>query len=201
MRIDEALEQLDAIHEHLTKAEVYRGFTAPGVVLVGAVGLIAAAVQDLVPGASDPTGFVGYWLVVAGVGAAVGFGTTAHAYFLREEEDARRKTRRVFAQFLPCLAAGALITAAFARADLELVAMLPGLWAVVFGLGLIAARPYLPRGVGLVGLGYVLAGGLLLARAVSSPDLSGWAVGGVFGAGHLLMALVLWCDRSRDSDA
>jgi hypothetical protein len=74
------------------------------------------------------------------------------------------------------------------------------LWAIVFGLGMISARPYLPRGIGIVGLGYVLAGGLLVLR---SPDaeLSGWSVGGVFGAGHLLTALVLWCDRPRESDA
>lgn len=201
MRVQDALEQLDAIHEQLTKAEVYRGFKVPGVALIGVLGLIAAAVQPRIPGAEEPTGFVLYWVVIAAIGGLVGFGTVIHAYAVREDEAARRKTRRVLAQFLPCVAAGGLITTALARSGSEAVAYLPGLWAVVFGLGLIAARPYLPKGVGLVGLGYIAAGGVLLARSVGSPELSGWSVGGVFGTGHLLAALVLWCDRPRDSDA
>ena len=56
-------------------------------------------------------------------------------------------------------ASGGLVTAALARGGAELVAYLPGLWAVVFGLGMISARPYLPKGVGLVGLG-LPSGGL-----------------------------------------
>jgi hypothetical protein len=201
MRVHEALEQLDAIHEHLTKTEVYRGFTAPGVALVGVVGLAAAAAQPWVVGAAPAAGVVAYWLTVAGVGALLGGGAAVHAYAVREDEYARRRTRRVLAQFLPCVLAGGLVTAAFVRGGPDLVGYLPGAWAVVFGLGVISARPYLPRGIGLVGLGYVLAGGALLARPAADPGQWGWAVGGVFGPGHLATAFVLWCDRARDSDA
>ena len=105
------------------------------------------------------------------------------------------------AQYLMPLAAGALITAAFARGGPELVLYLPGAWAIVFGLGTIAARPYLPRGTGFVGLGYVVAGGALLARAPLDLELSGWTVGGVFGPGHLATALVIWRDQPRETDA
>ena len=56
-------------------------------------------------------------------------------------------------------------------------------------------RPYLPRGIGVVGLGYVLAGGVILARV--DTDLSGWSVGGIFGVGHFATALVLWRDEPR----
>ena len=122
MRVREALEQLDAIHEQLTKAEVYRGFKVPGVALVGAVGLAAAFLQPRINGTEEPAGFILYWLVVAGLGALLGFGTAAQAYFMREDEFARRKTRRVLAQFLPCIAAGGPLTAAFARGGAELVA-------------------------------------------------------------------------------
>lgn len=198
MRVHKALEQLDAIHDHLARAEVYRGFTVPGVALVGVAGIVAAAVQ---PAFAEPESFVAYWLAVAGFGGLIGFAATAHAYFFREDEIARRKTRRVLAQFLPCLAAGALITAALARGGAELVAFLPGLWAVAFGLGIIAARPYLPRGIGYVGLAYLLAGGVLLTRRFTAPDVAGWSVGGVFGVGHLLTAAVIHLDRPRDPHA
>jgi protein-S-isoprenylcysteine O-methyltransferase Ste14 len=200
MRVHDALEQLDAIHEHLTKAEVYRGFRVPGVALVGAVGVLAAAAQPSLGGSDGPTGFVVYWLVVAAGCALLGGGTAAHAYALREDEFARRRTRRVFAQFAPCLFAGGVITAAVLRAGAESVASLPGLWAILFGLGVISARPYLPKGIGVVGLGYLVVGAVLLARAATDSELSGWAVGGVFGLGHFATAFVLWCDRTRESN-
>lgn len=196
--LHDALEQLDAIHDHLAKAEVYRGFTVPGVALVGGFGFLAAAIQ---PAFDDAASFVLYWMIVAGIAATVGFCAAGQAYFFREDETARRNTRRVLAQFLPSLAAGALITAALARGGWDTVGLLPGLWAVAFGLGIVAARPYLPRGIGLVGLAYICAGGGLLTRTFASPDRIGWSVGLVFGCGHLLTAFVLHRDRPRESHA
>ena len=200
MRVQDALDQLDAIHEHLAKAEVYRGFRVPAVALVGAVGLLAAAAQPRLFAPAEPAGFVWYWLSVAGVCGLVGGGATFRDYLGRDDEFARRRTRQVFAQFGPCLLAGGVVTAAAVRSAADLVPYLPGLWAVLFGLGVVAIRPYLPRGVGKVGLGYVVAGGVLLARAPLNPEPSPWAVGGVFGLGHLVTALVLWADRRRESD-
>ena len=72
------------------------------------------------------------------------------------------------------------------------------MWAVVFGLGVVAVRPHLPPAVALVGVGYVLAGALLVAWRPEAP--SGWSVGGVFGAGHLVTALVLWFAKETSHD-
>jgi hypothetical protein len=38
MHVREALEQLDAIHDHLARVEEYRGFRAVAVALVGGIG-------------------------------------------------------------------------------------------------------------------------------------------------------------------
>ena len=110
MRVREAIEQLDAIHDHLAKAEVYRGFRASAVALTGVLGLIAAFLQPDVLPANDPGAFVGYWVAVALIGAAVGGGAALFAYLFREDEFTRRRTRRVLAQFLPGVAAGGLVT-------------------------------------------------------------------------------------------
>ena len=157
---------------------------------------MAAAAQPLVA-PPDPAGFVGYWVAVAAACGLLGGGAAVHSYAVREDEFARRRTRRVVAQFFPCLAAGGLLTLAFVRGGPELVRFLPGVWAVVFALGMVSARPYLPRGVGWVGLFYLAAGGLLLLRAADSAELSGWSVGGVFGVGHLATALVLYVREER----
>jgi hypothetical protein len=198
MRVSEALERLDDIHEQLTKAEVYAGFRAPGSLAVGLVGIAAAVLQPFITLAGGPTGFVLYWIAVAGGCALVGGAASLYAYAFHEDDFARMRTRRVLAQFLPCVVAGAVVTGAFLRGAAELIAYLPGVWAVLFGLGIIAIRPYLPRMIGVVGLFYLAAGSLLLYRAVGQPELSGWSVGGVFGLGHFATALVL---HRREDDA
>ena len=187
MEVRDALDRLDRIHDHLTRAEVYRGFRVPAVALVGCVGLLAAAAQPWVVRGGGA--FVWFWSAVGAAGVLIGLGAAARSYFFGEDDFERRRTRRVMGQFLPCVLAGALLTVSLGRAD-AFVPLLPGAWAVLFGLGVVAVRPHLPPAVGLVGVAYVLAGGLLLAWRPAAP--SGWSVGGVFGAGHLATALVLW---------
>jgi hypothetical protein len=188
MQVREAIERVDQIHDQLTKSEVYRGFRVPAVAAVGVLGLGAAVLQPFTTG----IGFVAYWIVVAGVCCALGMAAALRSYTCREDEFDRRRTRRVMAQFFPCLIAGGAVTAGLARMP-DFVVFLPGLWAIVFGLGVIAARPHLPPAIGWVGLVYVVAGAALLFRAPTSLEPSPWTVGGVFGVGHLITALVLWC--------
>jgi hypothetical protein len=193
MHVREALDRLGQIQDQLARSEVYRGFRVPAVAAVGLLALGAAAVQPLVPSAASGIGFVWFWVAVAGLGGLIGTAAAVHAYATREDDFARRRTRQVMAQFAPCILAGGALTAGFARVP-ELVGLLPGLWAAVFGLGMIATRPHLPLGIGPIGLAYVAAGAFHFLRALPGDEPSGWAVGGVFGLGHLLTAFVLWRD-------
>jgi hypothetical protein len=189
MEVRDALDQLDRIHDQLTKGEVYRGFRVPAVALVGCAGLFAAVGQGWVVSPGDARTFVWYWSAIGAGGALIGFGAAVRSYLFRESDFERRRTRRVMGQFLPCVLAGGLLTLALARTD-AFIPLLPGVWAIVFGLGVVAVRPHLPRAVGVVGVGYVVTGGVLLAWQPTEPP--GWCVGGVFGAGHLTTALALW---------
>jgi hypothetical protein len=201
MRVNEALGQIAHIHDHLARAEVYRGFHPLAVALSGAVGLAAAALQPWLVAADDPAGFVRFWFAVAAVAGAAGVSPALDGYLRREDEFARRKTRRVLGQFFPCVAAGLAVTFALGRAGTEFVPYLPGLWAVLFALGVFAARPYLPHATGWVGLYYLAAGALLLAAGPADYVRAGWAFGGVFAAGQLATAGVLRRNRERDADA
>src|SRR5947209_4114234 len=155
MRVNEALGQIAQIHDHLARAEQYRGFHPLAVAASGLIGLIAAAVQSWIVPADDPAAFARFWLVVAVVGGGIGISPAIDAYFFREDEFARRRSRRVLGQFLPCVVAGLCVTLALGRAGNGLVWCLPGLWAALFGLGVFSARPYLPRATGWVGLFYL----------------------------------------------
>ena len=95
--------------------------------------------------------------------------------------------------------AGAIITASLVHLSAALVPLLPGLWAICFGLGIFASRPYLPRASGWVALFYYVAGIALLWVARGPEPLRAWWVGGTFGTGQLLAAFVLFWNLERDS--
>jgi len=194
MRVDDALRQIEAIHEQLDKGEVYRGFQVGGVALAALVGVAAAAMQDRLIGADQ---FVVYWVGVALVCALISGSSALWSLVGSDDAWARRKTVRMMSQFLPCIVGGIIVTYVFERADSTFY--LPGLWLLIFGLGLLAARPYLPRAIGWVCLFYLIAGCIMLLRASPSSQLSGWQVGGVFGAGHLASAWVLSRNLERDN--
>jgi hypothetical protein len=201
MEFTEALSQIAEIHDHLVKGEVFRGFRSAPIALSGACGLLAAALQGQVVSASDPLGAVVYWAGAALVAGAVGASELAFNYVFREDPFARRRTRRVVGQFLPCLAAGTAVTIGLLRIGEALVGLLPGLWSILFALGIFAARPYLPRAIGWVALFYLVAGFRWLCLAQENDGFSPWAVGGTFAAGQWAAALVLYWNLERRDHA
>lgn len=197
VHVSRALEQIAEIHQQLAKGEVYRGYRPLPVACSGIAGILAAAGQPVGLGQQDPIGFVLYWTAVAAFSGLVASSEIAHNYLVHESLAERRRTRRVMAQFLPALAAGALVSATFVRVSPALIAALPGLWSLFFGLAIFASRPYLPRASGWVALFYFSAGIGLLWLSPTDLSPSAWSVGGTFGAGQLLAALVLYCNRER----
>jgi hypothetical protein len=201
MRFTDALSQISEIHEHLAKSEVYRGFRSLPVALSGVCGLAAASVQTRLVPPDDAPRALTYWLVVAAVGGILGGSEIVYNYLFRDDPFARRRTRKVVGQFVPCLAAGAAITWGVVRWSEALIPVLPGLWAIVFSLGIFAARPYLPRAIGWVALYYLAAGLRLLWLAPAAGSLWGWHLGGTFGVGQFAAALVLYWNLERTDHA
>jgi hypothetical protein len=195
--VTRALDQIAEIHEQIAKGEVYRGFRSLPHAASGLIGIAAAALQPRALGAADPIGFVVYWMAIAAAAALVGSSEILYNYAVHENASGRRRTRNVVGQFLPSAAAAAIITIIFCRLGVELAALLPGVWAICFGIGTFASRPYLPRATGWVALFYFTAGVALLATSHGPSALTPWTVGGPFGAGQLLAALVLWWNLER----
>jgi len=197
MDLSRALGQLADIHQQIAKGEIYRGYRSVPVAASGLIGFAAAWAQPPALGASDPVGFVLYWSVIAACAGFVGASEIIYNYVVHDDRAARRQTTRVVGQFLPSVLAGAIVTASFVHLSAALVPLLPGLWAICFGIGIFASRPYLPRASGWVALLYYAAGVALLWIARGPEPLRGWWVGGTFGAGQLMAALVLYWNLER----
>ena len=61
-------------------------------------------------------------------------------------------------QFLPALVVGSLLTAVVLRAAPKEAWMLPGLWQLLFSLGVFASCRFLPRLTFAVGIWYLICG-------------------------------------------
>jgi hypothetical protein len=190
MDLSRALADLAEIHEQIAKGEIYRGYRPLPIAASGLIGIAAAWVERPGTGPGDPIRFVMYWTAVAALAGFVGASEIIYNYVVHEGGAARRQTRRVVGQFMPSVLGAIIITASFVRLSAALVPLLPGIWAICFGLGTFASRPYLPRASTLVAAFYYVAGVFLLWNA-RTESLNGWWVGGTFGAGQLLAAAVL----------
>src|SRR6202011_4128868 len=100
-------------------------------------------------------------------------------------------THAAVEQFLPAIVAGVLLTVVLVRTAPEVTWMSPGLWELIFSLGIFASCRFLPRRMFGVGLWYLAAGLACLAVESSHQTLSPWAMGIPFGVGQLLVASVL----------
>lgn len=197
MDLSRALGQLADIHQQIAKGEIYRGYRSLPLAASGLMGFAAAWAQPASLGAGDPLAFVLYWIVVAVCAGFVGASEIIYNYVVHEDRAARCRTRLVVGQFLPSVLAGAIITGSFMHLSAALVPLLPGLWAICFGIGIFASRPYLPRASGWVALFYYSAGVALLWMARGPEPLQPWWVGGTFGSGQLMAALVLYWNLER----
>lgn len=195
--VTRALEQIAEIHGHLARGEVYRGWRSLPVASSGVVGIVAAIWQSMSGRPIDPWHFTAYWAAVAALSLVVGCSEIAWRYVRLASATERRQSRCVIGQFLPALVAGAIATAALLRFSPTLVVLFPGLWAMLYGVAIFAARPYIPRVSGWVALYFWSAGLALLWTADGIETLSPWSVGATFGFGQLFGALALYWNLER----
>lgn len=194
MELHEALSQISEIRQQMARTEVFRGYRAVPVAFSGILAISAALAQSVwLP---YPSQRVGAYLCLW-VGAAVISGLAAGTeMFLRASGPGRSLRREItwlaVEQFVPSLAAGGLLTIVLVRSAPESLWMLPGLWQVMFALGVFASCRLLPRATIAVAIFYLFTGLATLAFAKGDAAFSPWAMGLPFGAGQLLAAGVLY---------
>ncbi|QEL14459.1 hypothetical protein [Limnoglobus roseus] len=199
MQLREALTQIAEIRSAVAATEQFRGYRAVPVAFSGGLAILAAAVQPLLlpsPG-DDLRGYLLLWFSVAilGLGAA-GLRIVKRDWFAASVMR-RELTRHAVAQFAPCLAAGLLVTVAIARHSADAAWILPGVWQVVFSLGVFASWRLLPKPTVWVGVFYLLAGTYNLAFSHGPAAFDPWAMGGPFGLGQLAVAAILYWNLER----
>lgn len=200
MELHEALSQISEIRGQIARSETFRGYRSATVAGTAAIAGVAAMVQAV--WIANPREQFAWYLALWLGAAAVCLSVTAVEMMVRCRKAvsplAVRMTWLAVEQFGPCLLAGAAVTGAIVRFVPESVALLPGLWSIIFSLGVFASCRLLPRATFFVAVYYLLAGMVCMAWAVDTHALSPWAMVGTFGVGQLAMAFVLYWSLERD---
>ena len=200
MDLHQALSQLDAIHAQVSRTEAFRGYRPLTVAAQGGLAIAAAAGQAwwIADPASNVSAWLQLWLAVATTAISIVSLDLAIDCWRSPSQFARRQTWQAIEQFLPCIAAGGALTWVlwqFAPASLPL---LPGLWSIVFSLGVFSSSRQLPAAVIWVAAYYLLGGLAAIALARGEFAFSPWAMVGTFGIGQLLTAWVLHTSHQRE---
>lgn len=194
MELRDALTQISEIRLQMARTEVFRGIRAMPVAFSGVLALASAGFQMawIRNPNQELAGYLGLWIGAAVI-SAVAAGTEM---MIRVRNSASPWTREItwlaVEQFIPCLVAGGLLTFVLVRFASESLWMLPGLWQILFSLGVFASCRLLPRATFGVAVFYLATGLACLALARGEYALSPWAMGLPFGIGQLLAAAVLY---------
>lgn len=188
-----ALAEIDAIRGQMARGTEFRGYGPATLAATGILALAAATVQSLVlksPG-HDVSAFVAIWVATAAL-AVIIIGVETITRTRRVHSDlATQMMHSAVEQFLPAILAGFLLTVVILRSAPQNAWMLPGLWQVMFSLGVFSSCRFLPRQMFAVGVWYLAAGLVCLALGNGGSPLSPWAMGVPFGIGQLLVAVIL----------
>jgi hypothetical protein len=194
MELRDALSQISEIRQQIARTEVFRGYRALPVAFSGLLAVIAAVVQSVA--LHDPAHSITEYLILWVGTAILSALAAALEMAIRSHRNGRRLGREItwlaVEQFLPCVASGALLTMVLVRTSPESLWMLPGLWQILFGLGVFASCRLLPKATFFVAVFYLASGLMTLTLAREDWAFSPLAMGFPFGAGQCFAAVILY---------
>lgn len=178
-----ALENLRFIRETMERSGSFTAVPGWG----GAVmGLTAVGAAWVAARTETPEAWLATWLVAALVAMLVGVWATARKVRAANVPILSGPAQKFVLSLAPPLFAGALLTVALYRAGL--LAVLPGMWLLLYGAAVMTAGVFSVRIVPVMGLSFMLAGML----ALFSPAAWGnWFLGAGFGGLQVLYGIII----------
>ena len=190
--IHDALNQIDQLRRFVLEKKSFKGYSGKARIAGGMVAILGAvAIYGLKLPNDKPMNHFIIWCVVLAVALLLNYGAL-FLWFLRDSNAEKEWKNLIPAvDAVPALAVGAFITIAFPLQN-QFNILVP-LWMFLYGLVHIPYRLNLPRNIYLVGLFYIVSGGILLF--LQEPFTNPWPMGIVFGIGETLGGIALMKNR------
>ena len=198
--LNRALGDISTIRQQMARSTEFRGYGPVTLCMTGVFAIIAAAAQAvwLPDPAKHLTSYLSIWTLTALASAAlIGTQTITRAQRMHSGI-ANEMIYMAVEQFLPAAGTGALITLVFVRFASPAMWMLPGLWQVIFSLGVFSSCRFLPRAMVAAGMWYLLAGLTCIALG-DNRAFSPGTMGVSFSVGQFLAAGILFFSASEGS--
>lgn len=198
--LNRALVDIRNIRRQVAQATEFRGYGPLTLSATAVLALLAGIVQSrwLPEPANFPVQYVALWLTTALLCAAliasqmIGRAKRLHSGMADE------MIRMAVAQFLPAAIAGAIVPFVLLRVPGDVFWMLPGLWQIIFSLGVFASCRSLPRPMMLVGAWFLITGLAYVAlgdvRALAPATMSG-----AYAIGMMLVAAIHYLSAQKAS--
>jgi len=201
--LHKALGDISSMRRQMARSTEFRGYGPATLATTAAFAVLASVAQSRwVPRPAEHVGdYLSIWIWTA-LASATLIGVQMQTRSRRLHSGlADEMIRMAVEQFLPAALAGALITFVLARYAPQTAWMLPGLWQVIFSLGVFSSCRFLPRPMVAAGIWY-MATGLICISFGDARALSPWAMGVPYAFGQLLVAGILYftANEERNED-
>jgi hypothetical protein len=180
---DRAMDNLRYIRETMERAGSFTAVSGWGVVTIGATALVAAWVASR---AEAPVVWLAVWVVEALLALAIGVISVAMKARSAGMPLLSGPGRKVALSLSPPLLAGAALTAVLFHGGL--FELLPGMWLLLFGVGIVAAGSFSVRIVPVMGMSFMLLG--MIAFLLPGSWGNGLMALG-FGGLHILFGFLI----------
>jgi hypothetical protein len=185
----------------MARSTEFRGYGPATLATTGLLAVLASLAQTLwLPDpANHILGYLGIWVSTAIASAAlIGVQTVTRTHRIHSGM-ADEMIHMAVEQFLPSAGTGALLTIVLVVSVPSALWMLPGLWQIIFSLGVFSSCRFLPRPMSAAGAWYLLTG-LTCIILADNRALSPWTMGISYGAGQMLVAGILFFTSQDGGD-
>jgi hypothetical protein len=191
--LQRALADISAIRDQMARGTVFRGYGPAALAASGLLALAAAIVQSIwiENPLRDITAYLAVWVATAALSILLVGSEAVRRSHRIHDGLADDMLRAAAEQFLPAAIAGVLLTVVIVHTAEAALWMLPGLWQILFSLGVFASCRSLPRPMLAVAVWYLVCGLACLVLAKGAHALSPWAMGMPFLGGQMLAAILL----------
>jgi len=179
-----AMDNLRYIRETMERAGSFTAVPGKGGVLMG---LTALAASRLAAGRQGDSLWLAIWIGAAATALAIGITGAALKSRRFRMPLFSGPGRKFVAGFVPAVLAGAVLTAALYRGGNS--GLLPGIWLLLYGAGVVSGGSASTRIVPIMGVCFMLAGCLALLVPAWNPLLLPAGFGGIHVVFGLLIAV------------
>jgi hypothetical protein len=200
MNVHRALSDVAQIRAQLDRTTNHRGFRSSATGFSGLIVVAGATLQANSIGQTtlDVDACLSIWLSVALISSCIAGAEMIIRGIRSRSQTVWRTHQKLVSNLLPSLIAGSILTFVIANHAIEqttsasLMGTLPGLWAMIFGLGLFGCRFELPAASRWVAAYFLLGGSVCLSFGGSHHEFVCWQMVLLFGVGQMLLGWTLF---------